>query len=260
MKVTSWFLGKAAPAPRLRLVCFSHAGGSATGYLPWQGQLGDGVDVVAVQLPGRGGRFGEPCYTAIAPLAAVLAEEIAADAAVPFAFFGHSLGALLAFETARRLRDMRAPQPLLLVASGCDAPRYRTAPRKLHLLDDAGLTEALRAYDGTPPEVLANAELMALLLPMIRADFTLVDTYAAPSGPALDLPIAVFAGRQDEPDRTTHVERWREETTGSFSLHWFDGGHFFLHSAQEQVLRRLAADLAGVAARQVERCVVQAGQ
>lgn len=178
------------------------------------------------------------------PLVTQLAAEITRHADLPFAFFGHSLGALVAFETARHLQAAGDPLPQLLVASGCDAPPYRSPSRDLHRMADRELTAALRDYNGTPPEVLGNRELMTLLLPMIRADFSLVETYAYRQGPILPVPISVFAGRRDDASHIAHVDRWEDESDGPFTLHWFEGDHFFVQSEQESVLNRLGLELA----------------
>lgn len=247
MKTNPWFIGAAAYPRRLRLYCFSHAGGSAAGYLPWQGKLGDGVEVCAIQLPGRASRYGETPYTDMAPLAAELAAQITRHADLPFAFFGHSLGALLAFETARRLHAAGGPLPERLIASGCEAPPCRSPSRGLHRMADQELTEALRNYNGSPPEVLANRDLMALLLPMIRADFSLVENYHYVPAPALPMPLSVYAGRRDDAGRIAQLERWQEQSAGPFGLHWFEGDHFFIQSAQQQVWQQLAAELAATA-------------
>lgn len=243
---SSWFLPSATPSAALRLYCFAHAGGSAAAYLPWRGMLGPGVDVRPVQLPGRGGRFGEPAFTGMAALADAVASAIADDARQPFAFFGHSMGALLAFESARRLQAAGGPQPALLVVSGCAAPRRLAPARGLHRMNDADLTAALADYQGTPPELLAHREMMALLLPMIRADFAAVETYAWTPGAPLAMPIAAFAGRGDADTRTASIEHWADETTGAFETQWFEGGHFFVQSARDEVVRRLAGLLARV--------------
>lgn len=246
---SSWFLSAAAQGAALRLYCFAHAGGSAASYLSWRGALGPRVEVRPIQLPGRGGRFGEAAYTSISAMADAVCAAIADDARQPFAFFGHSMGALLAFETARRLQAAGGARPALLVVSGCSAPRHLAPPRGLHRMDDASLIAALRDYNGTPPELLAHREMMDLLLPLVRADFAAVETYAWQPAEPLHVPIVAFAARGDAHTRIEHVDRWADETTGSFETHWFDGDHFFIESAREAVWRRLADMLAAPTVR-----------
>lgn len=231
-----WLVCQPASRPRLRLYCFPYAGGSAASFAGWQRQLDPAIEVCAVQLPGRGVRFLETPERAFAPLVAGLVTAICAQGALPFSFFGHSMGALLAFEVARALQQQGAAMPQCLMVSGCAAPQYRGAARRWHLLSDADLVAALKDYNGTPPEVLANAELMALLLPMIRADFAAVDGYRYRAAAPLALPLTVLAGRIDERVSERQVEGWQEETTDRCQVHWFEGDHFFINSERDAVL------------------------
>lgn len=243
-----WLVRKPQPQARLRLYCFAYAGGSAHQFLPWQAALGPDIEVAAFQLPGRGPRLAEPPIPVMAPLLDTLAERLAAQlhspGHPPFAFFGHSLGGLLAFELARLCRRRGLAMPEHVFVSACNAPRGRPAPRMLHRLDDAGLVEALRDYNGTPPAALADPELMALLLPAIRADFALVENYQYLPGPLLDMPLTVLAGSTDRHVQAERLPRWQEETSAPCALHTFDGGHFFIHEQQQAVAecirRRLA--------------------
>jgi medium-chain acyl-[acyl-carrier-protein] hydrolase len=242
-----WLVRKPAPQAKLRLYCFAYAGGSAHQFLPWQAALGPDIEVAAFQLPGRGPRLAEPPIAAMAPLLDALAARLAAQldspARLPFAFFGHSLGGLLAFELARLCQRRGMAMPERIVVSACNAPRGRPAPRMLHRLDDAGLVDALRDYNGTPPAALADPELMALLLPAIRADFALVENYQYLPGPLLDVPLTVLAGRADRHVQADRLPRWREETHGAHALHTFDGGHFFIHEQQRAVVDCIRGEL-----------------
>lgn len=229
-------------ARRLRLYCFCYAGGSASVYAPWQARLDPAIEVCAVQLPGRGSRMAEKPFTSLPDLIKALAQVVARQDDLPFAFFGHSLGGLLAFELARyhRLHYMRMPERLFV--SGCDAPQYRSPSRRLHTLSDPELIEVLRDFNGTPPEVLQHRALMDLLLPTIRADFALVDDYVYRPGLPLSMPITVLAGRQEK--RTAEqVEGWRKETLAECHVHWFDGDHFFILPEQQAVLDCIGAGL-----------------
>ena len=246
MQTSSWFVGSGEQSSRLRVYCFPHAGGSAGSFISWQGKLGSDVDVCPVELPGRGGRFGETSYDRMEPLADALCDEITRHARQPFAFFGHSMGALLAFETARRLESAGGRVPQLLVASGSNAPSHRPPSRKLYCMSDSDLIAALSDLNGTPSELLSNRGLMRLLLPTMRADFAVVETYSYSASAPLSIPIVVFAGRADKVVRRSHIERWRDQTTASFDLQWFDGDHFFVHSAEDEVMRQLSIALASV--------------
>ncbi len=239
-RAASPWLVAASPAARpLVLYCFSYAGGSAASYLPWQADLHGEIEIVAVELPGRGRRFHEAPLTCIDTAVAGVARAIAERGRAPFAFFGHSLGALLAFESARWLQRQGLAQPCHLIVSGAGAPQLRGAPRELHLLDDAALTAELEQYNGTPPEVLANRELMELVLPVIRADFAMGAAYRYQSGPKLAMPITVLAGRDDIHVDEARAQGWQRESSGACEVALFDGDHFFLHPQRAAVLARI---------------------
>jgi surfactin synthase thioesterase subunit len=215
----------------VRLFCFPYAGASALVYARWRRRLPDWLDVRPVELPGRGTRFDEALHTDIDTLATRLAEELRPAAAGPFALFGHSLGALLAFEVAHRLES----EPLALFVSGTHAPTRRNPARYEGLRTDGELIAELRKLNGTPPEVLNSPELLALTLPVLRADFQLCGGYRRQSRPPLRCAIHVFGGEGDETTPDT-LNAWREETRGAFSLRLFDGGHFFIHRHEERIL------------------------
>ena len=221
---------------RLRLFCFAYAGGGAATFLPWQNGLDPAIEVCAIQLPGRGTRMAEAPPAVLGPLVQTLAEEIARHRDLPFAFFGHSLGALLAFEVARYGAMRRFPGPQHLFMSGCDAPQTRAPSRNLHLLGDEALIEALREYNGTPAEVLASRDLMAIVLPAIRADFALVEDYRYRPGLRLGMPITVLAGTRDAHCQGELMVQWKRETAAGCALEWFEGDHFFIDDQRDAVL------------------------
>lgn len=245
MSTSPWLVGSAQAAPRLRLYCFSYAGGGAHAYASWQAALGPQIEVRAVQLPGRGTRMHEAPYTAMAPLVQAFAQQLLGQDDLPFAFFGHSMGALVALEVAHFCQRKRLPMPQQLIVSGATAPRYRGTPRALHQLPDAELIAELRKYGGSPPEVLNHLELMELLLPMIRADFQLIEQYAYRPTVPLAMPVTVLVGADDREATVVHADKWQEETTGPCAVHTFAGGHFFIQSEREAVLACLGAVLSG---------------
>lgn len=218
-----------------RLFCLPYSGASAMVYGRWRRDLPSWLAVHPVELPGRGARSGEPLATDLRGLATALAGEIEGAIDGPYALFGHSLGSLLAFELAHALRDRGAPPPLLLFASGGEAPAVRDDRELARPRSDAELIADLRGYRGTPEEALADAELMALVLPVLRADFLLAGSYAYRPRPALACPVHVLAGTNDDLDRPA-LEAWAWETSGSFAIDLFEGDHFFLHSRQAEVL------------------------
>jgi medium-chain acyl-[acyl-carrier-protein] hydrolase len=158
----------------------------------------------------------------------------------PFAFFGHSLGALVAFELSREIRRQHDLLPVHLFVSGCGAPQSLYPHPPIGMLPDTAFLEELRQLNGTPAEVLEHEELMQLLLPTLRADFTARETYAYADEPPLDCPISAFGGMQDGRVERDRLEAWRDQTSGPFSLHTFPGGHFFLHSSQSLLLQTLS--------------------
>ena len=245
MNNNPWLLCAQAPASRVRLYCFSYAGGNAHSFLPWQNRLPPSIQVCAVQLPGRGRRFGEKPFDQMAPLVKALAEALPTHHDVPAVYFGHSLGALLAFEVARYRTLHGLQSPRHLIVSGAAAPSARaTRSRLLHALPDNEFIDALRDYNGTPAEVLENRELMELLSPTLRADFSVVENYAYRSGLRLGIPVTVFAGTGDDHVSPEQVEAWGRETARPPRVHWFDGDHFFIHSQESAVLATLKNELA----------------
>ena len=241
----AWFV---RPRPRpdaaLRLFCFSHAGGAASSYFPWSAALAD-VDVLAVQLPGREGRLSEPPIDDADALVGRLADVLSPWLDRPFVFFGHSMGAYLAFETARALRRRALPQPRRLIVSGRRAPTMAEGEAPLHALPDAELVAELnRRFGGLPAVILAEPELMALFLPIIRADLRLLERAVFRPEPPLALPISAFGGADDARADLAAMTGWRDLTAGGFDARKFPGGHFYLHERRDDFLPTLASVLA----------------
>jgi medium-chain acyl-[acyl-carrier-protein] hydrolase len=239
-----WFVHAASHRqPEWRILCFAHAGAGPSAFRDWPPALPASVDVCAVHLPGRGSRLAEAPYTRLVPLAGAVAEAIIADrcgllrTAQRFALFGHSLGALLAFEVARELRRRDGPRPSLLACAGCHAPQIRPSRSPIHHLPPSELLQRIRDLNGSPADVLANRELMEVLLPSLRADFEMYETYEHRREHRLGVPIVAFAGANDREVRLDDVAAWREQTSASFRLHVLPGDHFFLGTAREQLLR-----------------------
>ena len=224
-------------AAALRVFCFHHAGGGASSYRPWAGELPAWLELCAIQLPGREGRLREKPYRHLEDLVAVLAEVIEPLLDRPFAFFGHSLGAILAFEVARALQRKGSRSPVHLFVSGRRAPsRPDPDPAMSHLPEKAFVSEMRRRWDGIPAAVLSEPELLQLLLPTLRADIALVENYVYVPGSPLECPISCFGGTEDPSLRETDLGPWRLQTRGAFSQHMFPGGHFFIQTSREQVL------------------------
>jgi surfactin synthase thioesterase subunit len=232
----AWLLRQPVSSPCQRLFCLPCAGGNAAHYLSWQEQLRPGVELCAVQLPGRGSRLSEPPLRSLPVLVDRLVPVITRHSDLPFAFFGHSLGGMIAFELARHLSHQGLPMPRHLFVAACPAPRRRPPSRRLHELDDSGLLAVLGDYNGTPRAALENRELMELLLPSIRADFSLAANYSYQPAPLLDIPLSVLTGRQDDHVEADRLHHWQEETTNACNLFCFDGDHFFVHAHQHAVV------------------------
>ncbi|APA68025.1 thioesterase II family protein [Janthinobacterium sp. 1_2014MBL_MicDiv] len=243
----NWLVrGRPHAARALRLYCFAHAGASAAAFRTWQAKLEPSIEVCAIELPGHGRRMGEAPPDQLLPLAAELTRALARELRAmpqPYALFGHSMGALLAFEVARGLARLEMPPPLRLLVSGANAPQRRPPPRMLHRLPDEALLEELRSYDGTPRALLDEHELMALLLPTLRADFCMVETYHYHPGPRLTMPLTVLAGHADARVSADGVAAWALETAGMSHSAWHDGGHFFIDTHAEAVLATIRASL-----------------
>ncbi|MET8164422.1 alpha/beta fold hydrolase [Streptomyces sp. NPDC005329] len=237
--LASPWIRRYAPAPEapVRLVCLPHAGGSATFYSGLARRLAPDVDVLAVQYPGRLERRAEAPMKELAALAEALVAELTPWTDRAFALFGHSLGAMAAFETARRLEAVGRP-PVALFVSGRGAPslhRREFGPQ----LDDALLLRQMRGLGGTDPRVFADEELMRLALPVIRADYRMVEDYRYVPGPPLGCLVTALNGRTDPKVSAPGVDAWRHHTTASFDSLTFPGGHFYLVDRHEEVTTAL---------------------
>lgn len=243
-KHTSWFAALARrPQASLRLFCFPYAGGGSIIYRTWVGQLPPSVELYVAHLPGRENRLIEPPFTNIYPLVEALAEAIPPYLDKPFAFFGHSMGAMISFELARLLRRKNGPMPSALYVSGRPAPQLPRSDSISYNLPEEEFKQKLQNLNGTPKEVLDHPEVMELLIPLVRADFSVVETYEYRPEPPLDLPLVAFGGLQDKAVPQERVEAWREQTSSSFRLWMIQGDHFFLNSSQRLLLYKLSQEL-----------------
>lgn len=233
-KLHSWFVhANIHSSAKLRLFCFPYAGGGASIYRDWQKLFPMEIEVCAVQLPGRESRGLEAPIHSLDKLVHAIVDEIQPLLNLPFVFFGHSMGALLAFETARQLKRKNKRVPDHLFVSGRSAPQLAHRNRKLHLLPDNELKNELRLLNGTPDAVLQNNELMDLLLPRLRADFEVCETYMYMADEPMDCPITAFGGTDDFEVSLESLAAWKEQTRYDSDLQIFKGDHFFLHSEQE---------------------------
>ena len=239
-----WLIGGRAGSPAaIRLFAFPYAGGGASVFRQWDRILPPGIESYAIQLPGRETRFGEPALTRFPAAVEAIANALRPNLERPFAFFGHSLGGLLALETTRYLRRLNAPLPLHLFISGNSAPQVRQLDEEYSKLSDAGFVQSIQKFGGMPDEVLQHTELLQLLLPTLRADFNLFETYNYVEEAALDCPITAFGGLDDAEAPQAKLAAWNIHTTQTFRLSMFPGNHFYLNTAQNLLLAEIARDL-----------------
>ncbi|HKY44809.1 MAG TPA: alpha/beta fold hydrolase [Pyrinomonadaceae bacterium] len=226
-----------------RLFLFPYAGGAASIYRDWGNKLPSSVEVHPVQLPGHGNRLSERLFKRVQPLVESTAQELMPFLEGSFAFFGHSMGAIISFELAHLLRRENKPGPAHLFLSGRPCPHLTKKEAPTYDVPEPEFIEELRRMKGTPDEVLEHPELMAMLSPILRADLEVCQTYEYEPRPPLDCPITVFGGLQDEDVSREQLEGWREYTTSSFTVRMFPGNHFYLHNAAPSLVRMIAQDL-----------------
>lgn len=227
------------PDATVRLFCLPYAGGSSAIFYRWSEYVSPAVEVCSVQLPGREGRLTMPPYTSMWPLVQAVGNTILPFLDRPYVLFGHSLGALIAFELARSLHDLGVPWPLSLLVSAADAPHVPRAADRLHALPDDELIRQLSVLQGTRQEILQHPEVMQLLLPTIRADLQVFETYIYRAGPPLPCPITVFGGLDDKRVERPGLENWRHHTARVCSLTMLPGDHFFIHSVRRALAERV---------------------
>ncbi|MEU3050724.1 alpha/beta fold hydrolase [Streptomyces sp. NPDC006984] len=236
-----WTAGARDPDAEVRMICFAHAGGGSALFLPWRRRLAPRIDVVPVVLPGRERRIQERPHTRMADLVAELVPALRPLLERPYVLFGHSMGAMVAYEVAQRLR----PAPGMVFVSGRRMPGV-TGER--HLLGDRDLLGVVNGLGGTPSALLDSPDLASLFLPALRADFQLVETYRPAHTPPLACPLTALTGDADPEVTPAQMARWGDLTAGGFGLHVFPGDHFYLKGLPE-ALRRTLLDGVGRVSR-----------
>lgn len=237
MSQSVWFPMLRRVSPEcLRLFCFPYAGGGTSVYGNWGQHLSDDVSLFGVQLPGRERRFREAPLDRAVEVVDRLCQEIIPFLDCPCVFFGHSIGALLAYELTCRLQEQNRPLPAHLIVSGKAAPHRPRSASPIHQLPDDEFIAELRTYAGTPEEVLRDRELMRLLLPTLRADFALAETYEFTSRAPLRCPITALGGQGDPWVCEDDLTAWRMLAAETFEWKLFDGDHFFLHDGREALV------------------------
>ena len=249
-KRNPWLLSTVAkPNAKMRLFCFPYGGGTAHIYHSWANQLPAWVDVCAVQPPGRANRLHESPFTNVDDLISAAAEALKSCLDLPFAFFGHSIGALTSFELARRFRRDYDVEPCLLMVSGCRAPQIPYSGSRFYNLPEAEFLSEIELVGGPPKELLEHTELMQLMMPLLRADFTLDQTYSYTEAAPLSCPIIAFGGLEDAIVSLKSLEAWRRQTTSTFRILSFPGGHFFISTARELLLDAISLSITSIPTR-----------
>lgn len=228
---------------RLRLFCLPYAGGGSVLFRPWADYLPHMIELCPVELPGHGTRIHEQAMSRMRRLTQAMAEGLYPYLDKPFALFGHSMGALVCFELARLLRRTYAITPNYLFVSAHRAPQLTDPNPTTCMLSDEELIQKLKTLEGTPDEILEQPDLLQMVLPSIRADFAVCDTYSYRAELPLECPIVVLGGAEDPKISREELEPWREQTSHSCHIHMFPGGHFFLHPSRADVLKLLVQRL-----------------
>jgi surfactin synthase thioesterase subunit len=231
------------PDARLRLYCFPHAGSGAGYYRPWSEGLDRRIEVRAVLPPGRERRFMEPALSTVEEVVDGLVPALGPVLDPPYALFGHSLGAMVAFETARRLTASGRP-PVHLFVSGAHAPHMIRGRSNYRLLPDAEFRSRVHGLGGTPPELAENDELVDLMLPTLRADFAAAETYLHLPDRPLPCPVTAFTGTDDPLARAADLDAWAAHAGSGFRRHDLPGDHFFVTTARPELLAIIQGELA----------------
>ncbi|WP_417815553.1 thioesterase II family protein [Thalassospira alkalitolerans] len=231
-----WVNNHVTAQARLRLFCFPFAGGGGLAYRPWLTQFPSDVDVIPVSLPGREQRFGDPVIDDLATMVAALANGLKNCLDRPFAFFGYSMGALIAHHLACHLQQSGQGVPIHLFVAARRGPTISGHRPPLHGLPSDAFWQGIAHYGGTPREILDNAEYRDMFEPSLRADFKLSETAISSGLPMLDCPITAFGGADDPNPVPIELDDWATATGGEFAKHILPGGHFFLRDAGDDII------------------------
>lgn len=238
LKRNDWFMiFKPNSNASIRLFCFHHGGGSASIYRCWVKDIIDSVEIVAIQLPGREERYNEQLLNNINIIINELYLDFNEYTDKPFVLFGHSLGALVAFEFARALRRNGRPQPKHLIVSGAKAPQIPLESPNIHSLSDSEFIQELRKYNGVSQSMMENKELISVFLPAMKSDFCMYETYEYRNESPLSYPITALGGLDDETFRKENLIEWKIQTIDSFKYYFLPGNHFFIKSAHDKTIK-----------------------
>jgi len=219
----------------IRFFCFPFSGAGTLSYRSWVEKFPEEIELCLLQLPGRESRFREKPYDQIGPLIQTIGEIETFGTDLPFAFYGHSLGAIISFELIRQLRRQMRPLPVHLFVSGRRAPHLPNPGYPMHKLSDEALIEELRRFNGTPEIVLREPELLEIFLPIIRSDLKINETFVYQHEDPFDCPISAFGGKDDHKASEEELKAWSEHTKNNFKIKMFAGGHFFINNNRDLI-------------------------
>lgn len=241
------------PQAELTLFCFAYAGGNATVFRSWLDKLDPRIELQAIQLPGRAARFKEPLLDSMPAILDALEKYMSAELEQgEYAFFGHSMGASIAFELTRRLQAKGCKLPKRLIISGRRAPSLPLTEQKqlTHELPKDQFIARLKTLNGTPEALLAHEDLMNLMEPILRSDFKVIETWRYQAGECLNVPLSIYMGKEDEQLKDTSIEQcidmWKKESTQNCETHIFSGDHFYLQSYETELLEKINACLLSI--------------
>lgn len=238
MKGEIFLFPKKVEKPKLRIFCFPYAGGSASTFFPWVDQFQKEVELVFVQPPGRASRISEHAHKRMKELVVELISKIASITDVPYVFFGHSLGGRVSYELAYQLYLAGIPLPKYIIVSASRAAHLKGLEGNIYNQNDYKFLNAIKELNGTPRELLLNSELMKLLLPMLKADFEIAETYQAQEVP-IPVSLHILHGDQDINVSREQLDAWKLLSTGNCSIKAMKGGHFFIDSDPESVIKEV---------------------
>ncbi|MEQ5778007.1 thioesterase [Thalassospira sp. NFXS8] len=246
MTQTPWLI---QPTPRhstrMRLFCLPCAGGGASFYRLWQSKLPDDIEVIPICLPGREQRLGEPAIDHIDQMVPGLEKAVLPLLDLPFAFFGYSMGGIIAHHLACHLAIQGHHTPAHLFIAALRGPDLPLSRPPVHALPSNELWQHIANYGGTPKEILESAEFRALLEPSLRADFKLVETTSSRNLQKLNCPVTVFGGTTDTSPRPGELAGWHQATNAHVTIHTYHGGHFFIQDHQNTLLSIIASEMSG---------------
>jgi surfactin synthase thioesterase subunit len=259
--MTDWFLRRSPrPHASMRLFAFPFAGAGASVFNAWHENLDRHIELLALQPPGRGARFGSPLVSTMTVMANLVVDAMRPFLDKPYAIFGHSIGALTAFEVVRTLRHRGLPGPTRLFASAKRAPHLPPLGPQIHGLPDADFIQAISAYEGMPPEVLADPDLLAVVTPILRSDFKMSESYRHEVEAPLDCDLSLFGSVRDPFVPAPDLQAWAPLVSGKVDCRMFAPGHFFVATHAQEVIAAVNETLASAAAgRSAAACGVPAG-